>query len=165
MCKDKSQGGKRCHAHCKAEVDRLSARLRALPEDDDRRAAVQQQLEQAQQDLRETKTGLEQHIHQNIDGGQPYDAEQLTTTVNGYLADSQRGKMLDLPGGTFRVIAAHTSNGHTILEVIGPTSAATYSSGISQCYNKNAFGKQVTSASRSHRPATRSFARTSPACS
>lgn len=56
------------------------------------------------------------------------------------------GKSLTLPGESFRVTRAHTSHGHTVLEVTGPTSARSYSSDLAERYSPDAAGKQITRA-------------------
>src|SRR5699024_2808146 len=103
-------------------------------------------LEAARADLSQPRTGPQEHITERTTAGGSYDAEQLTANINRYVADSPAGKPLTLPGGSFRVTRAHTSHGHTVLEVTGPTSARSYSSGLAERYTRNAAGKQVTKA-------------------
>lgn len=145
MCQRKAEGG-RCHYHQSQVVDRLEGQLAETPDDSPEHAELAAKLQEARSGLLKTRTGLEQHIGAQTGSAAGYDAVSLTSTINEYVADSPDGKPLHLPGGTFRVTRAHTSHGHTVLEVTGPTSARTYSSGLSDRYDANYFGKQVTRA-------------------
>lgn len=143
MCQSQADGGRRCYAHQRQRVDKLERQLEQSPPDSPEREQLSSRLEDAQAALIQTRTGLQQHIAERTAGG-PYDADQLTASINRYVADSPSGKPILLPGGTFRVTHAHTSHGHTVLEVAGPTSARSYSRSVAQRYARDAAGKQVT---------------------
>ncbi|HIW98715.1 MAG TPA: hypothetical protein H9871_01085, partial [Candidatus Nesterenkonia stercoripullorum] len=145
MCQSQAEGGRRCYAHQRQRVDKLAQQLEDTPKDTAEHEEISSRLETARAALVQTRTGLQEHITERTTGGS-YDAEQLTATINRYVADSPTGKPLTLPGGSFRVTRAHTSHGHTVLEVTGPTSARSYSGGLAERYSKNAVGKQVTRA-------------------
>lgn len=145
MCQRKAEGG-RCYYHQSQVVDGLEGQLAEAPDGTPECAELTSKLQEARRGLLKTRTGLEQHIGAQTGSTATYDAVSLTSTINRYVADSPDGKPLHLPGGTFRVTRAHTSHGHTVLEVTGPTSARSYSSGLSDRYDANYFGKQVTRA-------------------
>lgn len=145
MCQRKDEGG-RCYYHQRQRVDTLEQRLAESSPDTTEREEISSSLETARADLVQTRTGLQEHITECTAAGGSYDAEQLTANINRYVADSPTGKPLTLPGGSFRVVRAHTSHGHTVLEVPGPTSARSYSSGLAERYTQDAAGKQVTRA-------------------
>lgn len=145
MCQRKAEGG-RCHYHQSQLVERLEEQLAEEPDDSPAHEELSTKLQEARRGLLKTRTGLEQHIGVQTGSTAAYDAVSLTSTINRYVADSPDGKPLHLPGGTFRVTRAHTSHGHTVLEVVGPTSARSYSSGLSRRYDANFFGKQLTRA-------------------
>lgn len=147
MCQSQAEGGRRCYAHQRQRVDKLEQQLDKAPTRSPEREEISSRLEAARDDLTQTRTGLQEHITECTTAGSSYDAEQLTASINRYVANSPTGKPLKLPGGSFRVARAHTSHGHTVLEVTGPTSARSYSSGLADRYSRNAAGKQVTLAS------------------
>lgn len=146
MCQSQAEGGRRCYAHQRQRVDKLEQRLAESSPDSTEHEEISSRLKVARDDLTQTRTGLENHITENTAPGGSYDAEQLTSNINRYIADSPTGKPLKLPGGSFRVTRAHTSHGHAVLEVTGPTSAKSYSSGLADRYDEDDFGKQVTRA-------------------
>lgn len=143
MCQSRADGGRRCYAHQFLRVDKLEEEYTAASPDSPEAADLAQRLEVARRELRQTRTGLQQHIAQTMAPGKPYDADELTSTINAYVAGEPSGRSLTLPGGRYRVLAAHTSHGHTILEVAGATSAQSLSRSVTDRYNANAFGKQV----------------------
>lgn len=145
MCQSQSEGGRRCYAHQRQRVDKLEQQL-AETSPDTEHEEISSRLETARADLIQTRTGLQEHITERTAAGGSYDAEQLTANINRYVADSPTGKPLTLPGGSFRVVRAYSSHGHTVLEVTGPTSARSYSSGLANRYTQDAAGKQVTRA-------------------
>ena len=146
MCQSQAEGGRRCYAHQRQRVDKLEQRLAESSPDTAEHEEITSRLEAARADLIQTRTGLQEHITERTAAGGSYDAEQLTANINRYVADSPTGKPLTLPGGSFRVVRAHTSHGRTVLEVTGPTSARSYSSGLAERYTQDAAGKQVTRA-------------------
>lgn len=147
MCQSKTAGGRRCYAHQRQRVEKLEQHLSDAPPDSHEHAELTSEVASARTALIQTRTGLEQHVaNETMAGAGNYDAAALTWTINQYVANSPGGRPLKLPGGSFRVTRAHTSHGHTVLEVAGPTSARSYSSGLTRRYDKDAAGKQLTQA-------------------
>lgn len=147
MCQSRAEGGRRCYAHQRQRVDELEQELAQAPPDTPEHDEAAQRLATAREGLLETRTGLQDHISTHLSDGGPYDAEQLTEHINRYIGDSPNGRGLTLPGGPFRVLRAHTSGGHTVLEVAGTTSARTFNKGLRERYDEDEVGKQVTRAS------------------